>query len=79
MISTGPYATVRHPMYAASFVWLVGMSLALGSWSGLLALLVMVPALIWRILDEEKLLTKSLPGYRDYRETVRYRLFPHVW
>jgi len=79
VISTGPYASVRHPMCASSFVWLVGMSLALGSWSGLLALLVMVPALIWRILDEEKLLTKSLPGYRDYRETVRYRLLPHVW
>ena len=79
VISTGPYALVRHPMYASSFIWLVGMSLALGSWWGVLMLLAILPALIWRILDEEKLLTASLPGYREYCQTVRYRLLPHVW
>lgn len=79
VISTGPYALVRHPMYASSFVWLVGMSLALGSWWGVLMLLAILPALIWRILDEEKLLTASLPGYREYCQTVRYRLLPQVW
>ena len=79
VISTGPYALVRHPMYASSFVWLVGMSLALGSWWGVLMLLAILPALIWRILDEEKLLTASLPGYREYCQTVRYRLLPRVW
>lgn len=79
LISTGPYALVRHPMYASSFVWLVGMSLALGSWWGVLMLLAILPALIWRILDEEKLLTANLPGYRKYCQTVPYRLLPHVW
>jgi protein-S-isoprenylcysteine O-methyltransferase Ste14 len=66
-------------MYASSLVWLVGMSLALGSWWGVLMLLAILPALIWRILDEEKLLTASLPGYREYCQRVRYRLLPHVW
>jgi protein-S-isoprenylcysteine O-methyltransferase Ste14 len=79
VISTGPYALVRHPMYAGSLVWLIGMSLALGSKWGPLVLLLMLPALIWRLLDEEKLLTDNLPGYWEYCQTVRYRLLPHVW
>ena len=79
VISTGPYALVRHPMYAGSLVWLIGMSLALGSEWGPLVLLLMLPALIWRLLDEEKLLTDNLPGYWEYCQTVRYRLLPHVW
>jgi protein-S-isoprenylcysteine O-methyltransferase Ste14 len=79
VISTGPYALVRHPMYAGGLVWLIGMSLALGSKWGPLVLLLMLPALIWRLLDEEKLLTDNLPGYWEYCQTVRYRLLPHVW
>lgn len=79
VISTGPYAIVRHPMYAFSFVYLVGMPLALGSYWGLLSLGVMVPVLIWRLLDEEKFLAENLAGYRDYQKRVRYRLVPYVW
>lgn len=79
VISTGPYALVRHPMYSGSLVWLIGMSLALGSWWGPLVLLLMLPALIWRIFDEERLLAGNLPGYREYCQTVRYRLLPYVW
>jgi protein-S-isoprenylcysteine O-methyltransferase Ste14 len=79
VISTGPYALVRHPMYAGSLVWLIGMSLALGSKWGPLVLLLILPALMWRLLDEEKLLTDNLPGYWEYCQTVRYRLLPHVW
>jgi len=79
VISTGPYALVRHPMYAGSLVWLIGMSLALGSAWGPLVVLVMLPALIWRLLDEEKFLTDNLPGHREYCQRVRYRLLPRVW
>jgi protein-S-isoprenylcysteine O-methyltransferase Ste14 len=79
VISTGPYAIVRHPMYAGVLVMVVGTPLALGSWWGLLVVLVTVPVLIWRILDEEKLLEDELPGYATYSQDVRYRLVPFVW
>ena len=76
---TGPYALVRHPMYAGALVMLVGIPIALGSWWGLLVLLAMTPALIWRLFDEEKFLARKLAGYVEYQKTVRYRLIPHVW
>ena len=57
----------------------LGMPIALGSWWGVLALVVMVGALILRIFDEEKFLTSELPGYADYKQKVRYRLIPHLW
>lgn len=79
VISTGPYAIVRHPMYAGALVMLLGMPLALGSWWGLYALLFIVPVLIWRLLDEERLLRKELPGYVEYTQEVRYRLAPCLW
>jgi protein-S-isoprenylcysteine O-methyltransferase Ste14 len=79
VISTGPYALVRHPMYASMLVMLLGMPIALGSWWGVLALLVMGPALILRIFDEERFLVQELPGYAEYRQKVRYRLIPHLW
>jgi protein-S-isoprenylcysteine O-methyltransferase Ste14 len=79
VISTGPYALVRHPMYAGAIVMLIGIPLALGSWWGLLALALFVPVLIWRLLDEEKFLKKNLPGYTEYTQKVRHRLVPWVW
>jgi len=79
VISTGPYAVVRHPMYAAALVMLLGISPALGSWWGLPIFAAIVPALIWRLTDEERFLVQNLPGYTQYRETVRYRLLPLVW
>ena len=79
VISTGPYAIVRHPMYASAFLYLVGTPLALGSYWGLAPIAAMVPFLIWRLLDEEHLLTRQLPGYADYRTRVRHRLVPFVW
>ena len=79
VISSGPYARVRHPMYARALVLLVGIPIALGSWWGLLVLAVMMPALIWRVFDEEKFLSRNLPGYPEYKAEVRYRLFPGVW
>ena len=68
VISTGFYAIVRHPMYAGALPMLVGTPLALGSWWGLLALIIFMPALIWRLLDEERFLQKHLPGYTDYSQ-----------
>jgi protein-S-isoprenylcysteine O-methyltransferase Ste14 len=79
VISTGPYALVRHPMYFGGLLMLLGMAVALGSWYGLLALAAMMPALLWRLRDEEKFLVKRLQGYSEYRNKVRYRLVPFVW
>ncbi|HVZ10207.1 methyltransferase family protein [Rhodopila sp.] len=79
VISSGPYAVVRHPMYAVALLMLAGIPLALGSWRGLAAFLLIIPALIWRLLEEERLLTRDLPGYPDYTRKVRYRLVPGVW
>jgi protein-S-isoprenylcysteine O-methyltransferase Ste14 len=79
VISTGPYAYVRHPMYAGSLVMLLGIPIALGSWWGLIALAVIAAALLWRILDEERFLARHLAGYDAYKEKVRYRLIPHFW
>jgi len=79
VISTGPYAIVRHPMYSTALVMLLGAPIALGSWWGLIALAVISPALIWRIFDEEKFLATNLAGYAAYKEKVRYRLIPHLW
>lgn len=79
VISTGPYALVRHPMYAAALVMLLGMPIALGSWWGVLIIVAIIPALIWRLLDEERFLASHLPGYTAYQGKVRYRLVPLVW
>jgi len=79
VISTGLYAWVRHPMYAAALVMLLGISPALGSWWGVLVVLAILPALIWRLLDEEGFLVRNLPGYAEYRSRVRYRLIPFIW
>jgi protein-S-isoprenylcysteine O-methyltransferase Ste14 len=79
VISTGPYAIVRHPMYAGALLLVVGTPLALGSWWGLLAAVLMFPALIWRLLDEEAFLKRNLPGYAEYARRVRHRLVPLLW
>jgi len=79
VVSSGLYALVRHPMYMGGFVLFVGTALSLGSWWGLFAFLFMMPAFIWRIFEEEKLLTKDLPGYTEYKNTVKYRLVPFIW
>src|SRR5580693_7359556 len=79
VISTGPYALVRHPMYASALLYLVGTPLALGSYWGLLALAFMMSFLIWRLVDEEKFLAENLPGYMEYQKKVQYHLVPYVW
>ena len=79
VVSAGLYSFVRHPMYMGALILFIGMILSLGSWWGLVAFLLMLPALIWRIFDEEKFLTKNLPGYAEYKNKVRYRLVPFIW
>src|SRR5262245_12107112 len=79
VISTGPYALVRHPMYACGLLYMTGMPLALGSYCGLLALVATAPFLLWRLFDEERFLSKHLPGYADYRAKVRWRMIPGLF
>ena len=79
VISTGPYALVRHPMYSGALVMLFGTPLALGSWWGLMMFIPMTLVIVWRLLDEEKFLLRNLQGYAEYSEKVRSRLLPFVW
>jgi protein-S-isoprenylcysteine O-methyltransferase Ste14 len=79
VIDSGPYGWVRHPMYAAAALYLVGMPLLLGSWYGLLVVPLFILGLAPRAVFEERLLKRDLPGYADYMRRVRYRLIPGVW
>jgi protein-S-isoprenylcysteine O-methyltransferase Ste14 len=79
VIDTGPYAVVRHPMYAGALVLLAGIPLALGSFWGLLVLAPFAAVIAWRLLDEETLLRRQLPGYAAYCARTRYHLIPFVW
>lgn len=79
VITTGPYASVRHPMYAGLLVLLFGTPLALGSWWGLLMFVPMALVIALRIRYEERFLTENLHGYADYCRNLRYRLIPFIW
>jgi len=79
LVTTGVYGVVRHPMYAGALIYLLGTPLALGSYWGLAVLAVMTPILIWRLVDEERVLDERLPGYSDYKRKVQYRLLPGVY
>ena len=79
VISSGPYALVRHPMYFGWLVTFSGVPLALGSWWGLFTLIPITLVIVWRLLDEETFLAGNLPGYSEYQNRVRYRLVPFIW
>jgi protein-S-isoprenylcysteine O-methyltransferase Ste14 len=79
VILSGVYALVRHPMYFGALFLFAGTPVALGSWWALLLFPVLIPILVARILNEEKLLARDLPGYVEYMRKVRYRLIPGVW
>jgi protein-S-isoprenylcysteine O-methyltransferase Ste14 len=79
VISTGPYAIVRHPMYASASLYLLGTPLALGSYWALVPVAAMIPFLIWRLFDEERFLAENLSGYIEYQKRVRHRLLPFMW
>jgi protein-S-isoprenylcysteine O-methyltransferase Ste14 len=66
-------------MYAAGLVLLGAIPIALGSLWGVLVFVAIVPALLWRLFDEEKFLARNLRGYAEYQDEVRYRLIPGVF
>ena len=78
-VTTGPYALVRHPMYAGALLFMIGQPLLLGSWWALAAAPVLVLLMAIRAVGEERELARALPGYADYMKRVRFRLIPGVW
>jgi protein-S-isoprenylcysteine O-methyltransferase Ste14 len=79
VVSTGPYALVRHPMYIGALILLLGTPLALGSLWGILTIVPITAVILWRLLDEERFLAKNLSGYVEYKNKVKYRLIPFLW
>ncbi len=79
VISTGPYRMVRHPMYSGGLLAMLSTPVALGSYWALLCFPPILLAIVWRLLDEERLLARELAGYDDYRRRTRCRLIPRVW
>ena len=79
VITTGPYAIVRHPLYFGALFYIAGTSLVLGSWWGLATVPVLALLLGIRIGIEEKALGMGLEGYDDYASRVRWRLIPLIW
>ena len=79
VVSTGPYAIVRHPMYTGVLIMVLGTPLALGSWWGVVMLVPITLVVVLRLLDEETFLSEHLSGYREYVRKVRYRLIPSIW
>lgn len=79
VITSGPYSIVRHPMYAGFLVMILLTPIALGSWWAVPVFLLYIPILVWRILNEEKVLLRDLPGYYEYCSNMPYRLLPFIW
>ena len=79
VIDTGPYSIVRHPMYVGMLVFCLATPVALGSYVALLAFLLVIPVIVYRIGNEEEVLRKELKGYAGYCEKVKYRLVPGIW
>ena len=79
VVSSGPYAWVRHPMYSSVLVTFLGAPLALGCWWGGIVLIPLIALIAWRLIAEERFLEENLSGYRSYCERVSYRLLPGVW
>jgi protein-S-isoprenylcysteine O-methyltransferase Ste14 len=79
VISSGPYAVVRHPMYTGSALMYIFTPLALGSYWAIIPAVLIVPVLVARILNEEEVLSKDLKGYPEYKQKVRFRLIPGIW
>lgn len=79
VISTGLYGVVRHPMYLATLLMFIPMPLILGSFWGLVPLSAYPVIIVVRIINEEKVLTKGLPGYEEYKKKVKYRLIPFIF
>lgn len=80
VVTTGPYAVIRHPGYLAGILIIVASGIALGSWLATAFLVAMsLPFLLYRAITEDRILQAELPGYRDYAARVRWRLCPGIW
>lgn len=79
VVTTGPYAIVRHPMYLGVLIMFLATPVALGSWWAVIPALPLVAVLVARIRNEEQLLAAGLKGYQEYTHLTRYRLIPGVW
>ena len=79
VVDTGLYGIVRHPMYTVTILLFTMIPVILGSWYALIAFAFYPAIIIIRLKDEEELLTRELPGYADYKQKVKYRLFPYIW
>jgi protein-S-isoprenylcysteine O-methyltransferase Ste14 len=79
VVSTGPYAWVRHPMYSGALLFFAGTALLLGSWWGFAMVPLLIAMFAVRAVNEERTLVAGLPGYADYKVRVRYRLVPGLW
>jgi len=79
VVTTGPYAFVRHPMYVAAIAMMIATPIALGSWWGLVPAAPLVAVFVARIGNEEALLRDELPGYSAYAQRTKYRLLPGLW
>lgn len=79
VISSGPYAAVRHPMYTAAIILYVATPAALASWWGLVPAAALAAVIVWRLIDEENYLARNLPGYTDYQRRIWARLIPGLW
>ncbi|MBR3258580.1 MAG: isoprenylcysteine carboxylmethyltransferase family protein, partial [Eggerthellaceae bacterium] len=79
VIDTGLYGIVRHPMYMATLVLFLAMPLVLGSVISFVITLLYIPIIAKRIRNEEAVLEEGLPGYREYKTRVKYKVIPFVW
>ena len=79
VVDTGLYGIVRHPMYSATVFLFLTMPLILGSLVSFAVMLLYIPIISARMKNEEKVLSASLPGYREYMQKVRYRIIPYIW
>jgi protein-S-isoprenylcysteine O-methyltransferase Ste14 len=80
VVTTGPYAVIRHPGYLAGLIVVLASGVALGSWiSAAFLAITTLPFLLYRAITEDRILQAELPGYQDYAERVRWRLIPGIW
>jgi protein-S-isoprenylcysteine O-methyltransferase Ste14 len=79
VVTTGPYSIIRHPMYLGTLVMYLLTPIALGSWWAASIFFLYIPIIVSRILNEEKIPLRDLPGYREYCQERNYRLLPLIW
>ncbi len=79
VISTGLYGIVRHPMYFATVLLFMAMPLVLGSLASFIVFLAYPFIIAARIKNEERVLSRELEGYEEYKQKVKYRMIPFIW